>query len=99
MPCSCKAVGIASAMLPRLFFISRHDTDAPPIPSVVGNKAAGLVRLNHLKLRVPSALVIPTAVSRQYTERGALPDAVLTELADAIQLLAHAVREIAAKAE
>jgi pyruvate, orthophosphate dikinase len=76
--------------LPRLFFISRHDTDAPAIPSVVGNKAAGLIRLNHLKLHVPPALVLSAAACREYAERGALPDGVLTELADAIHRLERA---------
>lgn len=74
----------------RVFLVDREQTDAPLNPEVVGAKAADLIRLIRLGLRVPPALVLSTAACHDYLRRGALSDDTLTELAESIHVLERA---------
>ena len=55
------------------FFIGCRRSDDGLTRALVGNKAANLARLDKLGLRVPPALALPTALCREFLERGVLP--------------------------
>src|SRR3970040_417280 len=73
-----------------VFFIGAQQSDRGLDASNVGGKAANLIRLDAVGLRVPPALVLPTSVCRRYLERGALPADLPASLAVAIRRLEDA---------
>ena len=73
-----------------VFFIGAHESNPTLDASNVGGKAANLIRLDALGLRVPPALVLPTSVCRRYLELGALPDDLAGSLAGALRRLENA---------
>jgi pyruvate,orthophosphate dikinase len=72
------------------FFIGARRSDDRLTPEIVGNKAANLARLDRLGLRVPPALALTTALSRDYFGRGALPADFRARLAGSIRQLEDA---------
>jgi pyruvate,orthophosphate dikinase len=69
------------------FLVGRDGADSRFTPALVGYKAANLLRLNHLGLRVPPAIVLTTAAWREYAATGTLPAVALAELSDSIHQL------------
>ena len=74
----------------RMYLIGGRPPAPDLPPDVVGGKAAQLVRLDRLGLKVPPALALTTALSRDYMKRGALPDGFRNLLAGAIRQLEEA---------
>jgi pyruvate, orthophosphate dikinase len=72
------------------FFIGSRQSDAGLTAAVVGNKGANLARLDMLGLRVPPAVVLGTALSREYMQRGQLPDDFTRRLTASVRLIENA---------
>jgi pyruvate, orthophosphate dikinase len=71
----------------RVFHIGGGESDADATAARIGAKAANLVRLDRLGLRVPPALAVTTALFRQYQEQGGLPDGFVARLAASLRWL------------
>src|SRR5512138_2555288 len=69
------------------FLIGQSPLEPAPDAATVGGKAANLVRLHSVGLRVPPAIVLTTDVCRAYLETGALPSNFPTVLGDSIRRL------------
>jgi pyruvate,orthophosphate dikinase len=74
----------------RVYLIGGRGTGDTLTSSLVGGKAAQLVRLNRLGLNVPPALALPTAFCRAYMDRGALPADFAARLAASLRQLEEA---------
>ena len=58
-----------------------------PAAEVVGGKAANLMRLDQLGLRVPPALALDTSLAKHYLTHGVLPSALRSQLEKAFRQL------------
>ncbi len=68
-------------MTASLHFIGCGRSTVTPVAGRLGGKAANLIRLSQLGLRVPPALVLDTAVARDYLRKGAFPPGFRDQLA------------------
>jgi pyruvate,orthophosphate dikinase len=73
--------------IPRVLVIGPNQPAVAETPAIVGSKAAGLMRLTQLGLRVPPAVVLTTAACQEFLAFGSLSAGALAELADAVHQL------------
>src|SRR6185295_2090286 len=71
-------------------FIGERRSDVHLLVVDAGVKAVSLARLDRLGLRVPPAIVLGAALSREYRQRGSLPPGFAVQLAAALRELEDA---------
>ena len=67
-------------MTPSLHFIGGGRSAVAPLATLVGGKAANLIRLDRLGLRVPPALALDTGAAREYLAHDELPPGFRAQL-------------------
>jgi pyruvate,orthophosphate dikinase len=71
----------------RIYRIGGRESDTPVGSDIVGGKAANLMRLHGLGLRVPPALALGTSLFTEYADAGTLPPSFRPALRDALRYL------------